>query len=97
MQVHVRFFTVLREATAKKEETLQFSEGKKITVGFVLKTLAARYGKPFDDYVFDPDSGAVKRYLQFFVNGQSASALKRLETELHDGDLVAIVPPVGGG
>jgi len=59
--------------------------------------LAAHYGKPFADYVFDSQSGAVRGYLQFFVNGQSASALKRLETELHNGDLVAIVPPVGGG
>jgi|WetSurMetagenome_2_1015567.scaffolds.fasta_scaffold07467_7 MoaD family protein len=97
MQVSVRFFTILREITAKKEETLQFVEGEKVTIGVVLEKLAAHYGKPFADYVFDSQSGAVRGYLQFFVNGQSASALKRLETELHNGDLVAIVPPVGGG
>jgi molybdopterin synthase sulfur carrier subunit len=97
MQVSVRFFTVLREVTAKKEETLQLKEGETATIGFVLKSLATRYGKPFRDYVYDAKSGAVKGYLQFFVNGQSASAQKGLETELHDGDVVAIVPPVGGG
>ncbi len=97
MQVSVRFFTILREITAKKEETLQFAEDEKVTIGVVLEKLASHYGKPFADYVFDSQSGAVRGYLQFFVNGQSASALKRLETELHDADVVAIVPPVGGG
>jgi sulfur-carrier protein len=97
MQVSVRFFTVLREITAKKEEIIQFAEGETVTVGIVLKMLAARYGKPFKNYVYGAESGAVKGYLQLFVNGQSAATLKRLETELHDGDVVAIVPPVGGG
>ena len=97
MQVSVRFFTVLREFTEKKEETLHFEEGETVTINIVLEKLAARYGKPFTDYVFDPQSGGVRRYLQFFINGQSAATIKRLETELNNGDVVAIVPPVGGG
>ena len=32
MQVSVRFFTVLREVTGKKEETLLFGEKEKVTV-----------------------------------------------------------------
>jgi molybdopterin converting factor small subunit len=35
--------------------------------------------------------------LQFFINGKSASTLNGLQTELQDGDALAIVPPVGGG
>ncbi len=97
MKVSVRFFTVLREITTKKADTLYFEEGETVTIGMVLEKLSAHYGKPFTNYVFDPQSGDVRGYLQFFVNGQSAAALKRLETKLHDGDVVAIVPPVGGG
>lgn len=97
MQVSVRFFTILRETTGKKEETLQFPQNKKITVDTMLKKLAQQYGKNFTRYIYDPNSGEVKGFLQFFVNGKSASTLNELQTELHDGDSVAIVPAVGGG
>jgi molybdopterin synthase sulfur carrier subunit len=96
MRVSVLFFTVLREITAKKEETMEFSAAQTITIGAVLNQLASRYGKRFSEYVYQPN-GLVKSFLQFFVNGQSASAGAGLETVLQDGDAVAIVPPVGGG
>ena len=97
MQVSVRFFTSLREITDKKEETLKFPEGEKVTVDMVLKTLSQRYGKPFVEYVYDRKTGEVRGFLQFLVNGKSATTLNGLETELEDGDVLAILPPVGGG
>jgi MoaD family protein len=96
LQVSVRFFTVLREITGKKEETLQFPQ-ETATVAVALKTLANRYGKPFTDYVYDADTDNVKGFLQFFVNGQSTAAMKGIDSELHEEDVLAIVPPVGGG
>ncbi len=97
MQVSVRFFTVLREVTGKKEEILSFPEGERVTVEAVLKTLTTRHGKVFKEYVYNGERDDVKGFLQFFVNGKSASTLKGLQTELGDGDVLAIVPPVGGG
>ena len=97
MQISVRFFTVLREFTGKKEETLQFGVEERVTVNLVLRTLAARYGKSFAEYVFDTQTGAVKGFLQFFINGQSTSAFNGLDSPLKDGNVLAIVPPVGGG
>lgn len=96
MRVSVRFFTSLRELTGKREETLEFSNDERVTVDVVLKRLAERYGKDFVEYVYDA-SGEVKGFLQFLVNGRSASTLKGLATELSDGDVLAIIPPVGGG
>ena len=97
MQVSVRFFTSLREITNKKEETLKFPEGAKVTVEVVLKMLSQRYGKRFVEYVYDAKTDEVRSFLQFLVNGKSATTLNGLETELEDGDVLAILPPVGGG
>ena len=97
MQVSVRFFTSLREITNKKEETIKFQEGENVTVDLVLKNLTQRYGKFFVEYVYDCKTGAVRDFLQFLINGKSAAALNGLETELKDGDVLAILPPVGGG
>jgi MoaD family protein len=97
LQVSVRFFTSLREITDRKEETLKFPEGEKVTVDMVLKTLTQRYGKPFVEYVYDRKTGEVQGFLQFLVNGKSAATMNGLETALEDGAVLAILPPVGGG
>ncbi len=97
MRVSVRFFTTLREILQKKEETLKFSDDEQVTVDNVLKTLSKRYGKAFVDYVYDTKTLEVRGFLQFLVNGKSVSTLNRLQTELRDGDVLAILPPVGGG
>jgi MoaD family protein len=95
MEVKIRFFTTLREITNKREETLAISP--ETTVSMVLKLLSKKYGKQFDDYVFDAKTGQVKGFLQFLINGKSTSTLNRLETRLKHGDVLAILPPVGGG
>ena len=97
MQVSVRFFTSLREIIGKKEENLEFSEDEKVTVDMVLKTLAQRYGNRFVEYVYDTKTGKVRGFLQFLVNGKSATTLNGLQTALSDGAVLAILPPVGGG
>ena len=95
MKVSVRFFTSLREITGKRQETLNFSEKEKVTVDRILKTLAAQYGKDFTDYVYDAKTGEVRGFLQFLINGKNATS--GLQTELEDSDVLAILPPVGGG
>ena len=97
VEVKVRFFTSLREIVNKREETLTLLDCTEITVGSVLKLLSEKYGDPFKDYVYDVKTGQPKGFLQFLVNGNSASNLNGLQTELHDGDVLAILPPVGGG
>jgi molybdopterin synthase sulfur carrier subunit len=97
VEVKVRFFTNLREIVNKREENLTFNGGEKVTVDLALKTLSQKYGTPFIEYVYNGKTGQPKNFLQFLVNGTSTSTLNGLETELKDGDVLAILPPVGGG
>jgi sulfur-carrier protein len=97
LQVKVRLFTTLREIAKTKEETLTFQDKEKVTVDIALKALAKKFGADFSGYLFDVKSGQPKGFLQFLVNGASTSTLKGLETELGEGDVLAILPPVGGG
>jgi len=93
-KVNVKFFTTLREITGKKEEQLEFSNAP--TVASLLKQLSTKYGKEFDDYVYD-ELGTLRGHLQILVNGQSVTSLKGIRTRLENSDQVAILPPVGGG
>ena len=97
LQVSVRFFTKLREIVGKKEEKLEFLQGEQVTLDVILKKLRQRYGKRFVDYVYDPKTGEVRGFLQFLINGKSAITLNGLQTILDEGDVLAILPPIGGG
>ena len=93
MKVVVRFFAALREIAEKKEEILEFPNSASVTVRKVLRELTAVHGKEFADYVYDTKINNVRSYLQMLVNEKSAT----LKTKLKDGDVLVIVPPVGGG
>jgi MoaD family protein len=97
VEVKVRFFTNLREIANSREVTLSFDNRSKVKVDMVLKTLSKKYGKPFKDYVYEGKLMKPKNFLQFLVNGTSTAILDGLETELETGDVLAILPPVGGG
>jgi molybdopterin synthase sulfur carrier subunit len=97
LEVKVRFFTNLREIVGKREETLTFQPGKAVTVDLALKTLSKKYGAPFTNYLYEAKTEQPKGFLQFLVNGTSTQTLNGFQTELKDGDVLAILPPVGGG
>jgi len=93
----VRFFASLRELVGKKVEQIEFPNSEEVTVGKVLKRLSEVHGKDFVEYVFDRDTGEIQSYLLLLVNGRSISVFDGLKTKFLDGDVLAILPPVGGG
>jgi len=70
---------------------------KSVKVNRLLQGLVQKHGEGFSNYVFDAKSGNVKGFLQLLLNGRSIATLDGLDTRLEDGDIVAIIPPVGGG
>lgn len=97
MQISVRFFTSLREITGKREETLEFRQDSAIMLEDVLQKLTKRHGKDFKEYVYDQRTNQPKGYLQFLINSKSISPAKGTKTKIRNGDVLAIIPPVGGG
>lgn len=95
MKISVRFFTNLREITGRREETLSFPDNEDVTLDRVVRLLTDEYGKDFVDYVYDLKTHGIKGFLQFLINGKNA--VDGLMTQLCDGDVLAILPPVGGG
>jgi molybdopterin synthase catalytic subunit len=81
MKIQVRYFAVLRERLRSEGETLELPEGA--TVADALAVLAERH-EPF---------GALRGRCQTAVN----QTMVRADEELHDGDELALIPPVAGG
>lgn len=94
MKVEVKFFTSLREITGKKADEIQLQNV--ITVEELLNLLSEKYGKKFREYIYNK-KGKVQDFLSFLVNGRNINVLQGFDTELKQGDTIAIIPPVGGG
>jgi len=94
MKIEVKFFTSLREITGKKVDEVQLQSV--ITVEELLTLLSEKYGKKFREYIYNK-KGKVQDFLSFLVNGRNINVLQGFDTELKQGDIIAIIPPVGGG
>ncbi|MDY6875078.1 MAG: molybdopterin converting factor subunit 1 [Chloroflexota bacterium] len=81
VRVTVRFFAAPREALGVGEIELEIPAGT--TVGELIDLLTKEY----------PVLRAYTRFVSVAVN----RAYVGMQTELHDGDEVACLPPVGGG
>jgi len=81
IRVRVKFFAAPREAIGAGEIEQELPAGA--TVGELIDRLTEEY----------PVLRAYTRFISVAVNRAYAG----MQTELHDGDEVACLPPVGGG
>ena len=91
MPVTVRVPTVLQKLTEGRDEV----EATGQTVGEVFNALRSTHA----DFVrrITTDEGAVKPFLNVFVNGEDIRFTSDLQTPVRDGDEVSIVPSIAGG
>ena len=90
-QVTVRMFTSLRALTGVREIQLEAKD-----VQEVIDILGHKFGDKFTKMVLDHD-GSLKSYFHVLVNGRHVRLQQGLATQLTEGDIVAIFPPIGGG
>jgi MoaD family protein len=68
------------------------------TIREVLDDLSHRFGREFIETVYDSDTGQPAAHIMLLVNGRNYLSLPgRLDTELKDGDEMALFPPIAGG
>jgi molybdopterin synthase sulfur carrier subunit len=87
----VRIPTPLRKFTQGKEEVL--AQGANI--GELIADLERQYAG-IKERICD-DGGAVRRFVNIFVNDEDIRFLKNLETPVKDKDEISIVPAIAGG
>lgn len=81
MRVQVRYFAVVRERIGRQEDTLVLPEGTDVATA--LDVLGKRHERLL----------ALRPFLQVAVNQEIAPSSR----PLHDGDELALIPPVAGG
>jgi len=66
-------------------------------LGELIENVVSKYGEEAFKYLYVKKKGKIDPSLQFLINGINARDIRGLETELKGEDVVAIIPPVGGG
>jgi molybdopterin synthase sulfur carrier subunit len=93
--VTVRVFATFREILGLKEVELDLPPNT--TVFSMIDLLSRDYSHDkLKGQVFD-NSGRIRKFVKILVNGRDSYFLNGPSTQLHDGDIVAMFPPVGGG
>jgi molybdopterin synthase sulfur carrier subunit len=92
MIVRIKAFARFREIIGS-ENTLDLDEGTPVLDA--LKSLSAG-SKDFRDACFDRE-GTIASHVVLMINGKRISGRDREAMVLHDGDELAIFPPVAGG
>ena len=90
MKVKVYYHASFSDITGREEEILQ---AECLNLEELFHNLRTRYGKEFQELLFDQKSGNISPGVVVFVN----SLLTSPHTLLKDGDEVAFLMPLAGG
>ncbi len=91
MPTKVRIPTPLRKLT-NNEDVVEINAA---TVGDAIAELQARY-PGIRERLLD-ESGAVRRFVNVYVNEEDIRFLQNQQTRLKDGDELSIIPAIAGG
>jgi molybdopterin synthase sulfur carrier subunit len=92
MEVKVRLFARLREIAGSREVSVEVKPG--FTVADVIEKLSDRFGEEFRRYL---EENLKEERLYLVLNGAGLDRAKASSINVKDGDILAIIPPIGGG
>jgi molybdopterin synthase sulfur carrier subunit len=87
----IRIPTPLRKLTNNQEEVTASGA----TLGAILDELNAAY-PGLGERILD-EQGAIRRFVNIFVNDEDVRFLQEKETPVKEADVVSIVPAIAGG
>lgn len=93
MNVRVRFYGMVYDEVGTREWEIELVEDSAVNV--LLSIIVERHPS-LSGLVFD-EEGVFREYLEIAVNHKDIVGLDGLETMLKEGDVVLIMPPIGGG
>jgi len=93
-RVKVKSFSVIRDVLGSEVVEIDVNEPE--TVGSLLDELVHRYGQPFKEKIWDPNTGQMAPFL-IKLNESIISSTLDIDHEIHNGDEIAIIFPIGGG
>ena len=93
-RVKVKSFSVIRDVLGS--EVVEIDVKKPETVGGLFNALLCRYGQPFKEKLWDPNTGQMA---PFFIklNESIISSTADIDHKIRNGDEIAIIFPIGGG
>ena len=91
MSVEVRVPTVLRKHT--RGERVVEVDGS--TIAGLIESLDQRFPGMKGELL--GEDGQIRQFVNIYLNDEDIRYLERLDTQLSDGDRVAILPAVAGG
>ena len=95
IDVEVKFLGVFRQFSGRKHVLVKLEEPA--TVRKAIEKLTEAFSSEFKRALVDPELEDPQPNALILVNGKEISVLKRLETEVEDGDEIALVPVSHGG
>ena len=92
MKVRVKAFATFREVMDNQVD-MEFTEGT--TLRTLLADLTGRYGGLSELMFANPDT--LRDFVNILKNGRNVHFLSGLDTQLENGDVIALFPPIAGG
>jgi len=96
MKIHVKGYLTLRRVMGGRcSYDIELEEA---SLKSLMEELGKQLGDDFKQMIFDPETSQLNRHIAVMINGRHCSHLPDgLDTQLKDGDVVAIFPPIAGG
>jgi molybdopterin synthase sulfur carrier subunit len=95
MKIQVKGYLTYRELIGTRNVKISAPQA---TLWDCLQVLAIEIGEEFYNQVLDMASGGVQPHIALLLNGQHYRHLQAgLDTQLQNGDQLAIFPPIAGG